>query len=238
MRKIKIRLQLIHRSYESATEDDLFQGISDAVTEDNALDPRYSVAEIMRSWTRQSGFPLLNVTRDYHNGNIFLSQDRYFNNALLDGTSDNLWWIPYNFISSSNVSVANSTDTIAEYWLNNKNSTISHGLSDTDWILFNRNATGYYRVMYDKKNYELLANALKNDQASGIDALSRSQLLDDLFSFIQSGRRFEYDSILDIMQFLSQDTSFTPWYVAERVLDFLNLKLVSTDQYKRFEVGY
>lgn len=192
----------------------------------------------MRSWTRQSGFPLLNVTRDYKTGQIVLTQDRYFNNASLHGTSDSIWWIPYNFITSS-TSTEKNNETIADYWLGKKTEIISQTKTlqwnSNDWIFFNKNATGYYRVIYDEKNYELLANSLKNGHANNIDSLGRSQLINDAFHYAQNGR-ITYESILNLMQFMKDETTYAPWFTTLQVLKYLDPKLAGTDQYSLFEV--
>lgn len=192
----------------------------------------------MRSWTRQSGFPLLTVRRDYNTGEIILTQDRYFNNAQHHGSSDTLWWIPYNFITSRTPS-KNAIKTIADYWLSNKTAIISeaefHHWDSNDWIFFNKNATGYYRIIYDAHNYELLANALKNGQAYSIDSCGRSQLIDDAFSYAQNGR-LTYEFILNLIQFMKNETAYAPWMVVKKFLSFLDPKLAGTDHYNLFEV--
>lgn len=194
----------------------------------------------MRSWTRQSGFPLLTVQRDYKTGHIVLTQDRYFNNASHHGSSDTLWWIPYNFVTSR-TSAENTIDTIAEHWLSNKTAIISQTIfqqwNNNDWIFFNKNATGYYRIMYDAQNYELLANALKNGHAANIDSCGRSQLIDDTFHYAQNGR-CTYELVLSLTQFLKDETSYAPWFAAKKFLSFLDQKLAGTDQYGLFEVIY
>lgn len=38
------------------------------------------------------------------------------------------------------------------------------GISPKDWILFNINETGYYRVNYDSKNWNMLIEYLKDKE--------------------------------------------------------------------------
>lgn len=227
-----------HRSLNSATEEHLFKGIADAVKEDNRLGANYSVPDIMRSWTRQSGFPILNVTRDYNNGHMIVAQTRYYNNADLHGTSNATWWIPFNFISS-NSSFSNANETVAEHWLSTRSAIVSptnaSQWSHNDWIFFNKHATGYYRVMYDKRNYDLLADALKNNKTTQIDSLGRSQLIDDAYQFLQTKRWNDYAEVLNLMQFLKNDDTYAPWMTGSKILRFLKSKLAGTNQYNRFE---
>jgi len=41
---------------------------------DNVLDENISVKEIMDTWTLQTGFPVITVTRDYTTGDVHLKQ--------------------------------------------------------------------------------------------------------------------------------------------------------------------
>lgn len=228
----------IRRSLNSATEEDLFQGIAQAVKEDNRLPANYRVPDIMRSWTRQSGFPILNITRDYNNGYAIVSQTRYYNNAELHGTSNATWWIPFNFITA-NSSLSSANETVAEHWLSTSSSIVrptnSSQWTSNDWMFFNKHATGYYRVMYDKRNYDLLAIALKNNKAPQIDTLGRSQLIDDAYQFLQTTRWNDYADVLNLMQFLKNDDTYAPWMTASKILRYLKPRLAGTDQYNRFE---
>lgn len=231
---------LTAKAYQAAKDDDLYAGIAAAVKEDNNLDPTYDVADIMDSWTRRPGFPLLSVIRDYENDIIVLSQERYFNNATFeDPLVDKIWWIPFNFITS-NESLPNANHTNPDHWLNGKTLNITTNdkvkWSKDNWILFNKQATGYYRIIYDEQNYKLLADSLKKNEASQIDTKQRSQLIDDAFNFARYGR-VKFDILLNLMDFLKNDTSYLPWFAGNKVLSFLDNRLAGTDQYDWFRVS-
>ena len=50
-----------------------------------------------------------------------------------------------------------------------------------DWLLGNINATGYYRVTYDERNWRLLKDQLLFDHEVFTPS-NRAQLLDDAFN--------------------------------------------------------
>lgn len=227
------------KAFSFAKEDDLFDAIAEAVAEDKNLDDSLKVFDIMESWTRRSGFPVLHVTRDYDSGVIVLTQQRYFNNAShVDPEADKLWQIPFNFITS-NASLANANDTNAEHWLTVRSRNITQNdqvkWSPENWILFNKQATGYYRVVYDKENYKLLSESLMKNEASQIDSKSRSQLIDDAFNFARHGR-IEFSITLELMEFLKNDTSYLPWFAGNKALSFLDNRFAGNDRHEWFKV--
>jgi aminopeptidase N len=62
------------RKYQSSTQNDLWEALTSQAHADSALDPNMSVKEIMDTWTLQTGFPVIMVTRDYTTGNVHLKQ--------------------------------------------------------------------------------------------------------------------------------------------------------------------
>jgi aminopeptidase N len=62
------------RKYQSSTQNDLWEALTSQAHADSALDPNMSVKEIMDTWTLQTGFPVIMVTRDYTTGTVHLKQ--------------------------------------------------------------------------------------------------------------------------------------------------------------------
>jgi len=63
-----------NRAYQSAEQNDLWSALTKQAYKDKVLDSSVSVKEIMDTWTLQTGFPLITVTRNYDNGSITLTQ--------------------------------------------------------------------------------------------------------------------------------------------------------------------
>lgn len=116
---------------------------------DNATD----IKEIMDTWTLQTGFPELVVTRNNSTKTIDLKQQRFtyavvndHKKRLLESSTDNpLWWIPISYTTES---VLNFDDTKPVEWIRKTpNITISvPNLADDDWILVNIQQTGIRNV--------------------------------------------------------------------------------------------
>lgn len=64
------------RKYQSATQDDLWQVLTEQAHMEYVLEPEFSVKEIMDTWTLKTGFPMITVKRNYEDGSAIISQVR------------------------------------------------------------------------------------------------------------------------------------------------------------------
>lgn len=65
------------RSYSSATQNDLWAALTVQARQDRALPGDVTVKDIMDTWTLQTGYPVVTVTRDYAAGSARLEQRRF-----------------------------------------------------------------------------------------------------------------------------------------------------------------
>lgn len=123
----------------------------------------------MDTWTLQSGFPIVTVTRNYKNGSVTLMQvcryPRVYNTLALfsfsilivlsiqerfllrNGTvtttsvTEPLWWIPITYTTERQLDF---NTTKPSQWIKAvKSMTLSNlNLSPTEWVLFNIQETG------------------------------------------------------------------------------------------------
>lgn len=163
--------------YANAVQDDLWNAMTINGHKDKVLDERFTVKQIMDSWTSETaGYPVVTVTR--HNGNIILSQQRYFLPEI-DENDTTRWYIPISYASSQRP----IGSEIPEYWIanNEKEITIENLVNDTEYIYININRTGYYRVNYDKLSWKLLIQNLGE-----FSDITRAQLIDDSFNLARA----------------------------------------------------
>lgn len=92
---------------------------------------------------------------------------------------------------------------------------------------------GYYRVNYDKTNWQLIINQLKTNFES-IHILNRAQLLDDAFNLARSGR-LSYQVLFELLEYIINDTDYIPLYVVSRGLTYLDRLISGTDYYDEFQ---
>lgn len=220
------------RENSAAVEDDLFEELEKAVKADHTLDSRFDVPTIFASWTHQAGFPLVTVDRNYINGDIVLTQERYSNIAS-GSTSPSLWWIPYNFASASEPDFNSTTATA---WISSRSETINNPSTlNTDWFLVNKKQTGFYRVIYDLQNYKLLADQLQKD-FEVIHLTSRSQLIDDAFDFART-ERLGYDVVFDLIKYLEHEVEYVPWASTFRGLELVDRLFAGSSSYHLLQVS-
>lgn len=221
-------------AYTNVDEDDLFDVLDQTAKEDGTLNSTLSLKELFSSWSHQSAFPMLKVQRNYENGSITLSQERYTNDTSF--IPNNTWWIPYNFATAKSPSF---DSTKADDWLPQHQSTkliepsSGNSWASTDWVLLNKKLTGYYRVMYDKRNWNLLIAELNSGQISKIHPLSRLQLLNDLADFVMTGR-LPAKMLIEMVKYLKHETEHDSWVAGSRALSHLNKSLASTIDYEGF----
>lgn len=215
--------------YAAADQDDLWQFLTQAAHEDDALAADVTVKDIMDTWTLQTGYPVVKVERDVTGTTALVSQDRF----LLLNASDHSdaapsWWVPLTMTSQD---APDFTRTRPSAWLTPGTSTlILDGLPSADaWVLLNLQQTGYFRVNYDAGNWELLTKQLA-DAHEVIHVTNRAQVMDDALNLARAGQ-LPYATALGLNEYLSKETEYVPWRAALNNLEFLDTMLSATAGY-------
>jgi aminopeptidase N len=92
---------LKRHEYKNAKQDDLWAALTEVAHENQALPKKFTVKEIMDTWTLQVGYPIIRVERNYDTNSAELTQSRYLSNR--DRTRDETdfcWWIPLTYTNS------------------------------------------------------------------------------------------------------------------------------------------
>ncbi|XP_072939414.1 aminopeptidase N-like [Epargyreus clarus] len=212
--------------YQNAEENDLWEAMSEATREDPAL-KELSVVKFMNSWTRQAGYPVVNVNRNYDTGYVTFQQ-KLFTSAKYPYPSmaDQLWRVP---ISYATMDAPGNWSSRPQLWLDQRTASASLPVNESQALYVNVNAIGYYRVNYDQRNWQLLRSALHSRSAP---PLTTAQLLDDAFNLAKAGQlrythalglttcvvdgedaKTVWDTLLNNMAFLNHNLRTTPGYV-------------------------
>lgn len=97
--------------------------------------------------------------------------------------------------------------------------------------------SGYYRVNYDTKNWELIANYLQDSQNySKIAPTSRAQIVDDALTLARAGR-LDYRIALNLTRYLTNESEYVPWRSALGALSFIDSMMISGPEYYLFKVS-
>lgn len=215
------------------SEEDLFLGIQIATFEDSVILPA-TVQTLMRSWTRQSGFPIVTVTRDYNvSTNVTFSQRRFMSEPTATPDSS-LFWVPIFFGLPSDPSHELGNRSIL--WISNREE--SHQISEltnADWLIVNKLSSGFYRVLYDRQNYRLIANAL-NEDIERFEVTDRASIIDDLYNFAENDL-VAYDAFFEYIQYMQTEHYYEAWYTATQALASIVLRFDGQTNNEVFRVG-
>nr|ADZ05467.1 aminopeptidase N2 [Cnaphalocrocis medinalis] len=204
---------LVDRAYEHAFPEDLYRAFKAAVTEDGIIG-NVDIEAFLNTWVDQPGYPVLSVSVDTNSGLVSLKQDRFYLSATATPT-DETWPLPLTYTTSRNPDWENLTPS--EVMLGKTHQIpIEPGY---DWVIFNVQQQGIYRVNYDTKTWENIANSLRSNHAT-IHHLNRAQIVDDVFALMRS-ENMKYDLGFRVLDFLKQDTSYFSWYPAITGLNWI-----------------
>ncbi|XP_021941452.1 aminopeptidase N [Zootermopsis nevadensis] len=232
------------RKFGSSTQNDLWEALTSQAHVDKVLDSSMSVKEIMDTWTLQTGFPVVIITRDYNTGTVHLKQERFLlrhkteNSTTAsppEGEGSTLWWIPITFTSVDNPDF-NKTQPL--FWMKATPTLTLPPLSAApdQWVIFNVQETGFYRANYDLTNWRLLIEYLMDrDHFSQIGIINRAQLLDDALNLARAGL-LDYATALDVTRYLANELEYLPWKAALNALAYIDSMLIKTGNYDKFKI--
>lgn len=181
----------------------------------------FNFADAFRTWEQQKGYPIIHCSYSDATRQFSISQERYFTqkpNVSIDSSN---WYIPLNFAVQSDPSFEDTK--ITNYFNNGLSTTtirVPDSFSTSQWFIFNKQQLGYYRVNYDAENWHAIILALNSREYDQIHVLNRVQLIDDAVNFADGGY-ITYDVLFGLLQYLSHETEYTPWYSADRFISLL-----------------
>ena len=219
--------------YKNAEQDDLWESLTDQAHADNALPSNLTVKEIMDTWTLQTGFPLVTVTRNYESNSATISQERFLRDTARMQQPSSCWWIPITYTTQQHLDFKN---TRPKLWFS-----CPHQIKKIDdlpdkntWILLNLNISGLYRINYDNDNWALLINTLNSVTHTDIPVLNRVQLIEDSSALAWVGK-LSYDIHFKILDYLQNEKEFLPWKSALNNIETLQKLLLRTPVYGSFK---
>lgn len=96
--------------------------------------------------------------------------------------------------------------------------------------------SGYYRVNYDKTNWQLIIKQLNKNSFGNISTINRAQLIDDALNLARAGR-LDYATALSVTSYLAHETEYLPWKAAFTAMHYLDSMLIKMPSYDRFRVN-
>ncbi|CAD6995180.1 unnamed protein product [Ceratitis capitata] len=195
--------------------DELQAAIATDVTFSQAVWSKNSVRDIMLSWTHSSAIPIVSISRDYEYNTITIKQ------RSKDQSSLEYWWIPLNFASASAPDFQRTTvdyfmPPVPEVTLSA--SELGIELRIDDWLIVNKQQTGFYHVLYNDANLWLIAKQL-HDNHTVIHPLNRAAIFQDLGYRIRNNNLQSVDVIFKLLSYLQHEKELVLWVqVADTIL--------------------
>ncbi|XP_068951266.1 glutamyl aminopeptidase [Petaurus breviceps papuanus] len=205
LEKFQLGCQQYLKKYEfkNAKTDDFWASLEEASNK--------PVKEVMDTWTRQMGYPVLTVEN-----NRLLKQSRF----LLDPKADPSqpasdfgykWNIPIKWSegNSSNDSFYNMSETAGI--------TLDSTSSGNGFLKINPDHIGFYRVNYEESTWNTIATELLNNHLA-FSSGDRTSFLDDAFA-LSRANLLKYSASLNLTLYLKNETDYLAW---DRVISALS----------------
>nr|XP_026484279.1 membrane alanyl aminopeptidase-like [Vanessa tameamea] len=217
-----LRRYLDARKFDVAEPGHLFEALDAAAAEDNAL-AQYNgitIDRYFKSWSEKAGHPVLTVSINQRTGQMIVTQSRWDRD---NGVSQfpSLWDVPITWTRGGAPEFNNLKPSEV---LTAQVSTIQRGTEGHEWVIFNKQESGFYRVNYDNTNWALLTRALRSNNRTLIHELNRAQIVDDLFAFGRAGV-VPYNRVFNVLSFLKMEDGYAPWIAAITGFNFAASRL-------------
>jgi len=206
--------------YANAKTEDLWEVLG----EESCIQGRcVDVKHMMDTWTLQMGYPVIDV-KHLHGNQYLVSQERFLYFTDTNVTSEYIspfdykWFVPFTYITSS------SPNKVVSNEINMTSEKIS--LDGSGWIKGNAKQKGFYRVNYDDKNWDALADAFKSDHKV-MNVSDRGGVIDDAFELARSGK-LNYTKALQMTSYLQAEEEYVPWAAAIKNFNFIKSLLTQT----------
>ncbi|XP_015918798.1 glutamyl aminopeptidase [Parasteatoda tepidariorum] len=199
--------------YKSASTKDFW----DTFTQVALTTSHLNVSQILDTWTRQKGYPILIVT--YKHPHVRIQQKRFL---LTPPESDTVsevspygykWFVPVTYVTDvspkENMFWLNMTD--GEFLVPAK----------AKWLKLNINQTGFYRVLYDDRLWNTLINLLYTNHKVFKPA-DRANLLDDALTLARVGI-LKCGLALNLTRYLIKEEDYVPWETAILHMEVLDV---------------
>ncbi|PNF37826.1 Aminopeptidase N [Cryptotermes secundus] len=224
-----VQRYLTTHSWHNTVPEDLFNALEEQRIEDN-INTHHPVHHFFEPWTIQPGYPVIKVVRE--NGKISVTQERFL---LKDNENSELkWFVPLTWTRESEAPEGFQS-TEPKEWLHPTDTPteLNIEISPEEWIIFNNQETGYYRVNYDSESWRLISDGLHANHDS-IHPVNRAQLLDDALNLARAGK-LDYSTALQVTVYLHHDHDYIPWTAALNAFSFLDRRLTNDQGHTDFK---
>ncbi|XP_043827241.1 glutamyl aminopeptidase [Dromiciops gliroides] len=208
--KLGCQIYLKKYKFRNAKTDDFWAALEEASNK--------PVKEVMDTWTRQMGYPLLTLK-----DNRLVEQSRFLLDPKADASQPTSflgykWNIPVHWSQGNSNSVTFYNMSEKEGIILNPNSP-----SGNDFLKINPDHIGFYRVNYEEETWETIAERLLSNHlvfSSG----DRASFFDDAFS-LSRANLLNYSVSLNLTLYLKNERDYLPWQSIISALSYMTSML-------------
>ena len=208
-----LQVYLGRHQYGNASTEDLWQALAE--------ESGKPVKEIMDTWTKQSGYPVLSVSST--GGSLELSQTRFFLSGKQDKADSSQWSVPVS-VSDANSELKTSALLAGETLV------LPMSVGQHGWIKVNPGQAGFYRTNYSAFLWDRLTIAIEGGVLSATDRLG---LESDAFALTRAGY-LSTTRALSLAAAYKNEFDFTVWADLSTNLHAYDSLLASEPYYELF----
>lgn len=212
--------------YDNVEPDDLWEAIQTQVDISNIYLGGETVKTVLDPWILQPGFPVITVNLNRTSGIAQISQRRFLLRENENSVTNSTWWVPISFVTENN---PNFNDTSIKYWMSGETATLQVDNGTENWVVFNVQENGYYRVNYDIDSWTKLISMLNSEDFETIHVLNRAQIIDDLLNLARADY-VDYRTALAATKYFTQENNYIPWNSLFNGFNYLSRRLSGQDE--------
>ncbi|XP_076022170.1 glutamyl aminopeptidase [Genypterus blacodes] len=166
------------------------------------------IAQVMDTWTKQMGYPVLDLTFADMNATLF--QKRFLLDPRADASQppsplSYKWTIPVKWHSvKSDKNMLDMFDMTSTELVLHNYSAASDGL-----LKVNNDHVGFYRVNHQEQMWSTISEQLLKNH-SEFDAADRTSYIDDIFALARADV-VDYGNAFNLTKYLSNETDYIVW---------------------------
>ncbi|XP_029162256.1 aminopeptidase N-like [Nylanderia fulva] len=180
-------------------------------------DYKINLKRMINVWAEQRHCPVLNAIRDYNRTyvNISLDKRQYFRPTT--------FFIPITYTTEMNINFNPKLSIVDHYYLTETNPELKIPIDNEDqWVIIDKQQTGYYRVNYDPENWRRIARYLKSENYTNIHVLNRAQIIDDAFHLMME-KKLNFSIFWQLASYLPRrEKDYIAWYPMIKAFEYMS----------------
>ncbi|MEQ2215365.1 hypothetical protein XENOCAPTIV_000177 [Xenoophorus captivus] len=191
------------------------------------------VAEVMDTWTKQMGYPVVDLTVSETDAK--LTQKRFLLDPLADPSQPASpfqynWTIPVKWYSVKSGKIVETM-----FSKNAEEHVISDYSASEDGLLkINNDHIGFYRVNHEDHMWTVISQQLQTNHTA-FDAADRASFVDDIFALARADI-VDYGNAFNLTQYLEKESEYIVWSRVASSIAYVRDMLSSDDElYRKFQ---